>query len=106
MWDTEPVNEFPVFHHFMANAGLAQNAFGIHHAFLRVNLIMTLDEYSVTSILAALFRNVLTCFAEKNSEEYCPLVSKKRLKKQRALASVSSIIAESHPLPYGTLHVH
>lgn len=55
VWATEPINAFTVFHHSKANVGLAQDAFGIKHAFLRVNLITMLDEYSVTSTLAALF---------------------------------------------------
>lgn len=108
-WDTEPVNEFTVFHHSKANVGLTQDEFGTQHPFLRVNLIMALDEYSVTSILAALFWNALTCFAEKSSEEYCLFTSKKRSKKQWGLAFVSTIInwkAQSHTTPCGSLHIH
>lgn len=101
-------HQVAVFHHPVANAGLTQDVFGIQHAFLRVNLNMKLDKYPLTSVSAALFWNALTCFAEKNSEEYCPFASKMRLKKQWVLAFVNTIIvwkAQSNAVSYSSLHI-
>lgn len=60
-----------------------------------------------TSISVVFFLKCLYCFAEKNREECCPFVSKKRLKKQWALAFVSAVTdgkAQSHAVPYGSAH--